>query len=174
MIEILEAKPQDARAIDDLLKKTWLDTYPNEEAGITKEDIEKFIKERFTEDSIKARAEALQNHGENKKFLVAKDGDALVGNCLFLNNEKNYQLKGVYVLPEYQRKGIGQMFWKQAQEFLVDKKDIIVWVASYNIKAISFYEKLGFLKTDKDLSGQYYEIAPGKYIPEIEMILRRS
>jgi ribosomal protein S18 acetylase RimI-like enzyme len=66
------------------------------------------------------------------------------------------------------------MFWRHGQDFLTDKKDIIVWVASYNEKAISFYEKLGFVKTDKDLSAQTYEISPGKYIPETEMVLKRN
>ena len=174
MIEILEAKPEDARDINDLLKKTWLDTYPNEKAGISKEDINKFIEERFTEESIEARAEAIKNPGENKKFLVAKEDDVLVGNCLFLNNEKNYQLKAIYVLPEYQGRGIGQMFWKHAQDFLKDNKDIIVWVASYNEKAINFYQTLGFVKTDKDLSAQAYEVSPGKYIPEIEMVFKKK
>lgn len=174
MIEILEAKPEDARDIHNLLKKTWFDTYPNEKAGISKEDISKFIEERFTEDSIALRAEAIKNKGERKMFLVAKDGESVVGNCLFLNNEQNYQLKAIYVLPEYQGKGIGQMFWKYAQNFLTGKKDIIVWVASYNEKAINFYEKLGFVKTDKDISSQAFEIFPGKHIPEIEMVLKRK
>lgn len=173
MIEILEAKPEDARDINNLLKKTWLDTYPNEEAGISKEDISKFIEERLTEDSIALRAEAIKNKGVNKNIFLAKDGSNVVGDCSVLDNGETYQLKGMYVLPEYQRRGIGQMFWKYAQDFLTDKKDIIVWVASYNEKAINFYQKLGFVKTDKDMSSQAYELSPGKYIPEIEMVLKR-
>ena len=63
---------------------------------------------------------------------------------------------------------------ENAQKFFLKKKDIIVWVASYNEKAINFYEKLGFIKTDKDMSSEVYEIYPGKYIPQIEMVIKRS
>jgi hypothetical protein len=36
---IKQAKPEDAEAICSLLRETWLDTYPNAEAAITREDI---------------------------------------------------------------------------------------------------------------------------------------
>ncbi|MEZ4113999.1 MAG: GNAT family N-acetyltransferase [Candidatus Paceibacterota bacterium] len=55
----------------------------------------------------------------------------------------------------------------------MEDKDIVVWVASYNQKAISFYKKLGFVKTDKDMSSQFHKLPSGKFIPEIDMILRR-
>jgi len=112
MIEILDAKPEDAREINNLLAKTWIDTYPNEKEGITEKDIKDFVAGNLTEESIKARAEAIKNAGENKKFLVAKENGVLVGECLLLDRGADYQLKAFYVLPEHQRKGVGQMLWK--------------------------------------------------------------
>jgi len=173
MIEILDAKPEDARDINDLLAKNWIDTYPNEKEGITEQDIKDFVAGNLTEESVKARAEAVKNAGENKKFLLAKQDGVLIGECLLLDRGEDYQLKGFYVLPEHQRKGVGQMLWKEADKFFTENKDIIVRVASYNTKAINFYEKLGFVKTDKDMSSQFHKLPSGKFIREIEMILKR-
>ncbi len=173
MIEILDAKPEDAREINNLLAKTWIDTYPNEKEGITEKDIKDFLAERFTEESVKARAEAIKNAEENKKFLLAKQDGVLIGECLLLDRGTDYQLKAFYVLPEHQRKGVGQMLWKEAEKFFTENKDIIVWSASYNEKAINFYEKLGFVKTDKDMSSQFHKLPSGQFIPEIEMVLKR-
>jgi hypothetical protein len=44
-ISISPAMPQDARSIQEIFYKTWLDTYPNQKYGITKEDIEDLRKE---------------------------------------------------------------------------------------------------------------------------------
>ena len=33
------ARPEDVRKINDLLRDSWMATYPNEDLGITKEDI---------------------------------------------------------------------------------------------------------------------------------------
>ncbi len=37
-IKILEAVPEDAEGTVNVYYKTWLDTYPNEEFGVTRED----------------------------------------------------------------------------------------------------------------------------------------
>ena len=109
MIEILDAKPEDARDINDLLAKNWIDTYPNEKEGITEQDIKDFVAGNLTEESVKARAEAVKNAGENKKFLLAKQDGVLIGECLLLDRVEDYQLTGFYVLPEHQGQGFGQL-----------------------------------------------------------------
>jgi hypothetical protein len=38
-VEVELARPEDAEAISELLRTTWMATYPNAEAGITEEDI---------------------------------------------------------------------------------------------------------------------------------------
>lgn len=52
-VTITTAKPEDARGIVEVLYKTWLDTYPNEEAGITVDDIEDKFSVYFTEEFLK-------------------------------------------------------------------------------------------------------------------------
>ncbi|MBI2474345.1 MAG: hypothetical protein HYV68_01465, partial [Candidatus Taylorbacteria bacterium] len=47
-MNIVEAKPEDADEIEALLREAWLDTYVNEEFGITRDDIEQRFRDRAT------------------------------------------------------------------------------------------------------------------------------
>lgn len=57
-----------------------------------------------------------------------------------------YEVHGIYLHPDYYRKGIGT----QAMDFALnlaqqkDKKSMVLWVLKDNINSRSFYEKCGF------------------------------
>ncbi|MCC6520703.1 GNAT family N-acetyltransferase [Candidatus Nomurabacteria bacterium] len=163
--------PEDVIQIQEVFYRTWLETYPNEEAGITKEDIEEYYKDRLNPKTIQKRIDALSQLPPNQLFIVAKDGDKVVGVCRIVNRETCNQLQAIYVLSEYQRHGVGNMFWDKGQEFFDKSKDTIVQVATYNKKAISFYEKLGFVDTGKRFTEERHKMPiSGALIPEMEMI----
>ena len=171
-IKILKAIPEDALGITTVLYKTWLDTYPNEKIGITKEDVEESYKDHFTEERVKKQQENIANAPANQLRLVAKSGDQIVGVSTMIRNEDNNQLRTIYVLPEFQGRGIGQMLWKEAQKFCDSTKNTIVQVATYNKNAISFYEKLGFTDTGKRWSDDKWKMKSGATIPEMELIIK--
>ncbi len=173
-IEITIPTPQDAEGIQTVFNETWLDTYPNTEAGITREDIEDKFKDSFSEEVLQKRRESLANIPENEKFIIAKDGDKVVGSCRMMRLEGFNKLSTIYVLPEYQSKGIGRKLWKAVIPFIDTQKDIIVQVATYNKKAISFYEKLGFIDTGKRFSDEKFRMKSGALLPEMEMIIKSS
>jgi GNAT superfamily N-acetyltransferase len=151
MIQIVDADPLDAEGITTVYYKTWLATYPNKEIGITREDIEESYKDSFTEES-----------------------DRVVGVARMIRNENNNQLQTIYVLPEFQGKGIGKMLWAEAKSFCDPAKDIIVQVATYNQNAIEFYKKLGFVDTGKRWSDDKWKMKSGATIPEMELVLKSS
>lgn len=170
-IIIDKPRPDDAYAIQEVYYKAWLATYPNKEAGITAEDIKESYKDAFTEKTLAARREQLENMPESKKMLVAKDGDRVVGvTRLVLGPEEN-KLQTMYILPEYQRKGIGTMLWREVSKLLVPGKKTTLDVATYNENAISFYEKLGFNDTGKRFTDERFRMPSGAIIPEMEMVL---
>jgi ribosomal protein S18 acetylase RimI-like enzyme len=104
--------------------------------------------------------------------MVAKDGARVVGVCLFVERETCNQLQSIYVLPEYQGKGIGALFWKKCLAFLDPAKETIVQVATYNKKAIDFYSRLGFIDTGKRFTEERHRMPISKaLIPEMEMVL---
>ena len=171
-IVISTTVPQDAEGINTVLYKTWLATYPNEELGITREDIEDTYKDAFTEKVIRERQESIANTPPNQKRMVAKQGDIVVGVLVVVRNENNNLLKTIYVLPELQGKGIGTMLWNEEKSFCDLRKDTIVHVASYNHKTIEFYKKLGFIDTGKRFTDERWKMRSGATIPEMEMVIK--
>jgi ribosomal protein S18 acetylase RimI-like enzyme len=167
--------PDDVYQIQKAFYDTWLDTYPDSQIGITTTDVEEIFKDSFTEQGLLRRNKYLLNLNSNQKFLVAKIQDMVVG-VLFLNIKDEYnQLQAIYVLPSYQGRGIGKMFWQSALEFFDPNKDIIVHVATYNTKAIHFYKSLGFVDTGKRLTEERHRMPiSGIIIPEMELVIKRS
>jgi ribosomal protein S18 acetylase RimI-like enzyme len=169
-IKIVLATPEDATGIQEVFYKTWLDTYPNEECGITVDDIEYRYKDHFTDEALKKRAEKIANMPKDQTFLLAKDKDKVVGVSRVVRHKDNNELQAIYVLPEYQGKGIGKLFWEEAKKHFDINKSIIVVVASYNNKAIDFYKKLGFKDTGKRFEYEKFRFKSGAIIPMMEMV----
>ncbi|MDO8510392.1 MAG: GNAT family N-acetyltransferase [bacterium] len=170
---IENARPSDARGIQTVFYKTWLDTYPNEQYGITRDDVEDRYKEAFTTRLVK-RENQIQNLPPNHRFFVARDRGSVTGVChAIVHNDRN-ELQAIYVLPEYQGKGIGKMLWERALNFFDPRKDIYVKVAVYNQKAIGFYKRFGFQETGKTFSDERFRMKSGALIPELELVFSRS
>ncbi len=65
-VKISAAVPDDSEGIINVLHKTWLATYPNQELGITVEDIEDSYKDMFTPIGIQKRKERIANPPPNQ------------------------------------------------------------------------------------------------------------
>ena len=172
MIEIREAKPKDAKSIIVTTYKTWLDSYPNKDLGITASDIRTMFKDRLRKSNIEKLENDIRKKLKNKLFLVALDKNNIIGSCFLLKDSDKNILKTIYVLPRYQRAGVGKMFWQEALNFFNNKNDIEVSVASYNKKAIDFYNKLGFINAGKTLNQKRFVFESGASIPEITMVFK--
>lgn len=172
--KIMLAAPDDVVGIQEVFYKTWLDTYPNKESGVTVDDIEDQYKDAFTEETIRQRREGLASPKKERTLLVAKEGDIVVGVCRIVRRSDKNQLQAIYVLPEFQGKGIGRLFWEEAKKFFDKEKDIVVEVATYNSNAIEFYKKLGFLDTGRRFHDEKFKMKSGAVIPEMEMEIKAN
>src|SRR3989344_862020 len=170
-IKIEFPKLEDAEAIQNVLYKSWLDTYPNDKVGITIDDVEHWYKDAWEEKLNKLRSR-INNPPENQSFFIAKDGDNVVGVCRIMKHADKNQLQAIYVLPDHQRRGIGKLLWDRALEIIDPSKDTIVQVADYNKKAIEFYKKLGFVDTGKRFSDEHFRMKSGAIIPEMELEIK--
>jgi RimJ/RimL family protein N-acetyltransferase len=169
-IEILNARPGDESEIILLLKETWLKTYPNKKYNITREDILK--KDWESKERLRKWQKIIRENGKNGTFnFVAKEENKVVGFCQFVIEKEFNDLRIIYVLPEYQGKGIGKMLASKAMNLLDQSKDTIVEVVEYNKNAIEFYKKLGFVKFEK---GEDHEVSIGKMMPTIKMKLKNK
>ncbi|HEY0220810.1 MAG TPA: GNAT family N-acetyltransferase [Candidatus Paceibacterota bacterium] len=171
-IKILEPEIGDARGTIEVQYKAWLATYPNDKEGITIDDIEHRYKDAFSGERLKKREEIITNSELNEKYIIAKDGNKVVGICYGIIEETKNQLQAIYILPEYQGKGIGTKLWNEILSFFDKTKDIYVEVAAYNEKAIGFYKKLGFVDTGRRFSDERFRMKSGSILPEMEMVLR--
>lgn len=164
-VEILDAAPGDESEIIQLLKETWLATYPNEEHNITREDILK--KDWASKERLEKWKKIISENGKSGVFsFVAKEGNKIVGFCQVVKEKDYNELKIIYVLPEYQGKGIGKMLANRAMSLLDFSKNTIIEVVEYNKGAIEFYKKLGFIEFEK---GKGHEVPNGKTMPTIRM-----
>jgi ribosomal protein S18 acetylase RimI-like enzyme len=172
-VEIIKATPEDIVGIQEVFYKTWLDTYPNEEVGITIDDIEDRYKDTFTQEVLNKRAEQIANPPEGHTLLIAKEDKKVIGLCRIIKSKEQNRLQAIYVLPEYQGKGIGKQLWNEALNFFEKKNAIVVAVASYNKNAINFYKKLGFEDSGKRREDEKFRMKSGALIPEMEMIKKQ-
>jgi len=168
-IIITEPVLGDERAIAFIQKQTWLETYPNQEHNITKADV--LLKDFDSQEKLEKWQKVIKENGSGDfYFCIAKDGDKIIGYCQTAKGQDYNELKMLYILPEYQRRGVGKKLSDKAINWLGQEKEIILEVASYNQKAINFYEKYGFVKIG---AGKSVEFPNGKKIPTIRLKLAK-
>lgn len=172
-IEVEPARVEDAAEIAAVQRHTWLATYPNPEAGITKEDVWMAIAGKEGE-CIPVRVdrwrEKLENVGSERGVFVVRDGDKVIGYTAPAIRDEQRRLGGLYVLPEAQSRGVGQALLEQAVAWHGRDEDIFLHAVSYNTSAIQFYTRHGFEATGREVMDDM----AGKPLPCIEMVLHAA
>ncbi|HEX8575816.1 MAG TPA: GNAT family N-acetyltransferase [Flavobacterium sp.] len=59
------------------------------------------------------------------------------------NDERQFQLRGMAILEEYQKKGFGEKLVRHAEHYLKSKNASLLWFNARLI-AVEFYKKLGY------------------------------
>jgi ribosomal protein S18 acetylase RimI-like enzyme len=169
------ARPDDAEAVFNVQRLTWFDTYPNEEAGITKEDIRMRLEGEHGElipKKIEQWRKIIETAGNEGAAFVVRDSSKVVGFVTPAITNGRRRIGALYVLPEFQGKGIGSKLLEKAIEWHGRSEDIFLQVASYNQNAIDFYKSHGFEGTGRVVTDELAHRAGSKAIPEIEMVLK--
>lgn len=158
--QISIARPEDARLIRQIQHDVWLTTYPNEALGITLQEIQARVAAYITPEAVEYLQKSLAN--PDQMTWLANLDSKIVGYCMALKGEETNQITAIYILEEYHGKGLGKALIEPALNWLGTAKPIEVEVASYNAKAIRFYNKHGFRDSGK--IGDY------KGIPTISLV----
>jgi GNAT superfamily N-acetyltransferase len=167
-IEITDPVSGDEKGLAFVKKETWLDTYPNEEYDISKEDI--LAKNFDSEPKLKEWREVIANNGKGDvRICAAKDSGRVIGFCFGTKKEEFNEITALYVLFQYQGRGIGTALARAVLGWLGKDKRIALNLVVYNKKAGSFYEKLGFARSDKPFF--FKELPNNKKLPVVEMEL---
>jgi len=171
-VTIRKSVPNDVYEIREIQRITWPITYPNSQKGITKSDIQKKFEIDETPEG-KKKIEERKKYYKNKhiRIWVAQAEDKVIGYCMTMKEKEYGRVGAIYVLPNYQGRGVGELLIRKALKWLGGKKNIMINVARYNKQAIAFYEKFGFVKTGKaGALDSAAKLPSGKFIPEIELV----
>lgn len=149
-----------------LYKQCWVFTYANRIYNVSKKDI---IEHLSNENEVKEFWLNILG-STNRKCWIAKDKKKIIGFCIAKKEKDNNELEYIYIyiLPEFQSKGIGKRFMNFALDWLGGEKSIILFGARNNINAINFYKKFGFVLSTENIPPKV--LKGGKKIETIKMI----
>ncbi|HUC87193.1 MAG TPA: GNAT family N-acetyltransferase [Candidatus Saccharimonadales bacterium] len=176
LTEIIRAVPNDAEVICSIRDAAWMGTYPNEELGITLEDVRinaQGLNGEFVPRRIAWFKQKIAEDDENWVAYVGKIDNDVRGFVVASRNDEGRRLvNSIYVEPGFQGKGLGRKLMDKALDWLGGEEDIYFEVASYNDAAIRFYERFGFEKTENKVEEEPDRPSYITPIPQIEMILK--
>lgn len=139
MIKIIKAKVEEVAEIKKLLYKTWISIY----SGLySQEAIDK-----ITSDWHSIELLTKQILDPDRLFLVAKDGNKIIGMCntaTVIDKENKINIQRLHIDPEYQRQGIGANMISSITNAFPNATKIDLEVEKQNKQAISFYKKNGY------------------------------
>lgn len=153
-MEIRSATTDDVSAIRRVARASWEATYD----GILDDDtIEETVADWYSDETL---ADALDRPGT--AFLVATDGDDLVGFCHGVCQDDEGDVLRMYLHPDYCRQGIGTRLHERLRDDLLDinMKRMRAMVMADNDIGNSFYRHLGFEKTGEgqvEIGGETYD-----------------
>ena len=152
MIEIRKAYPIDASVLVKIRDLAWKADYYDVLTNEIIHDKDKNVLEniRHLEEQIR----------ENNRILVAVDGDKIVGFVFYAkvqgDSYDNAEIREIYVLPDYQRKGIGKKLFDGAVNELKRLRytSFIVSCPIHN-KSMDFFIHLGGIKKGNKTEKMY-------------------
>lgn len=165
-LEILLATQADMRPIVDLEEAVSMQTYPNPEYGITREDIAAI---GWGDDRV-AKYDNRYLNNPNAGIWVAKEEGGIVGFAAASKTDDGSWIQKIYVAADHQGSGVGSKLLAQAESWLGGDEDIKVGVASYEKDALAFYAKHEYVPTTMRPENQTTVPATGKVIHEILLV----
>ena len=144
------ARKTDLPQYTSLLQKSYQDAYTDESIGLAKE---RFSVEVFNSSNNQEYLIHNLEVNANQKTWLSFIGNELVGSITVERKDNECDLRGFYVLKDYQGQGIGKKLWKKARDFS-KSDDVVLDIYAHNKKSIEMYKKWGF--TIDDSKGIFY------------------
>ncbi|WP_026464049.1 GNAT family N-acetyltransferase [Adhaeribacter aquaticus] len=150
-IEVVPASPAQIPAIQQVIDVTWEPTY---RSILSQEQIVFMYEEIYTAEALEKQMQ------EGQQFLILYENAIPFGFASYSAIQFNtYKLNKIYVRPEAQGKGYGQVLIKQVEKQVIEQgaQTLILNVNRFN-SAKTFYEKLGFVvQKEEDIAiGPYW------------------
>jgi ribosomal protein S18 acetylase RimI-like enzyme len=150
-IEIQKVNSDYILQLQKIGRQTFYETFSEENSA---EDMLNYLEEGFSIDKLRKELNDI-----NSEFYFAKRNDDIIG-YLKLNfgqsqteikEDNALEIERIYVLKDFQGKGIGQLLYNKAKLIASEKNVNYIWLGVWekNMSAINFYIKNGFIEFDK-------------------------
>jgi GNAT superfamily N-acetyltransferase len=180
---VRDARTHPSQADEDIRQAEFIQrtarraAYVNPELGITPEEL--FARD-IGSDGTRLRERLawwerqIKNPSSDHQVFLAGRGELYMGvSHVSVHEDESRWLDYLYVLPSFQRKGVGKLLLRQALAWHGPQQDVYLDVVSYNEGAKALYQKYGFVVIREVM--EQPEIMPPEatvWIPEIEMVRR--
>lgn len=164
--EIGLPKQGDENELAEMHIQAWKESYMVPESGLTNEKIDELLGHMLvnTEFRTKTIIEALEHPERSLYRIVRNESGEIVGFFHGTKGEQGNKLDAIYLLNEAKGSGTGGQLMEEFLSWIDKDKPTKLEVFPFNDAAIGFYEKYGFIKTDK-------KVEPYKgMLPVIEMM----
>lgn len=152
-IEIIKVTLHHIEQLQKIGKQTFFETFTT---GDSDDNMTKYLEESFSLEKL--TNELNDEHSEFYFALLDKNAIGYlklnVGQSQTeLKDDKGLEIERIYVLQEFHGKKVGQLLYQEAIQIAEQKKVDYIWLGVWenNLRAISFYEKNGFVAFDKHL-----------------------
>lgn len=141
---IEQMSEQDVAEATVMRMRSWVDTYANEEAGVSREWLEEQVARELTPEQIARREEKLRK--SKWPAWVAKDenGNIIGVSTPFVMDDGTQRVGGLYVDKAWHGAGVGSALMQKVIDWADPHTDLALGVADYNERAKAFYRKWGF------------------------------
>jgi len=150
-IQIRKINDDDVFQLQTIGKQTFFETFL---VSNTKENMMNYLEKGF---SIAKLEEELKS--DKSEFYFAESQEGVIGYLKIntgesqteLKDQKGLEIERIYVLTNYQGKKVGQLLFEKAIVLAKEKNVDYIWLGvwEYNLKAIQFYKKNGFVEFNK-------------------------
>lgn len=142
-VEFVFVKPEEAALLSEMRRKVWESTY----RGIYPD---KLIDE-FDYEFHNSKNLFMINSEEFSVYFIFAENE--IAGYLILQHKKPLYVQSLYLLPEFQRKGIGRKTFEFIRENCRKEgtKKFYLGCHPENKNALAFYEKMGGAITEKDV-----------------------
>ncbi|WP_241255008.1 MULTISPECIES: GNAT family N-acetyltransferase [Sphingobacterium] len=143
----------DIDLLQSISQQTFIEAFS--EAN-TADNMTKYMAEKFSNETLLAE---LSNQGS--EFYFAQLDNRVIGYLKInseqaqteLQHEHALEIERIYVLQEFHGKKVGQLLYEKALDIARLKNVRFIWLGVWeeNLRAISFYQKNGFVAFDKHI-----------------------
>lgn len=148
--------PKDRKDLRALIKTCWLETYEKELGATVTSQLLSLLMEHDLAGLVPSKDE---------RVLFAKQQNLLCGSVISAAWHATTYLWGFYVLPDFQRRGIGTKLLLGAIKEHDPKNMVELTVLNSSHSAKQFYKYCGF----HEVYNEYFEILDGIKLPAIKM-----